>query len=87
MFAIRSAVVASAAMAALAFAPLALALDPPAGRVEGKRADLAGAPGMEVITSVTTLTRGIQSPCTFIMALRRPTRFRARWCSFQARIR
>jgi hypothetical protein len=58
MFAFRSALIASATCAALVFAPLVLALDPPAGRVEGKRTDLTGAPGMEVITSVTTFKPG-----------------------------
>jgi hypothetical protein len=58
MFALRPLIAAGAALAFLAFTPLALALDPPAQRVEGKRTDLTGAPGMEVITSITTFMPG-----------------------------
>ncbi len=36
----------------------ALAIDPPPGRVEMKRADLSGAPGMEVVSSITEFKPG-----------------------------
>jgi quercetin dioxygenase-like cupin family protein len=47
-----------ASAAVLVFSTASFAVDPPAGRVELKRADLSGAPGMEVISSITEFKPG-----------------------------
>jgi quercetin dioxygenase-like cupin family protein len=47
-----------ASAAALILSAPSFAIDPPPGRVELKRADLSGAPGMEVISSITEFKPG-----------------------------
>ena len=58
---VRSGIVVAAAAFAVAFASVAPAQDS-AARKELKRADLSGAPGMEVISSITELKPGDEFP-------------------------
>ena len=58
---VQSGIVVAAAVFAVAFASVAPAQDS-AARKEVKRADLSGAPGMEVISSITELKPGDDFP-------------------------